>query len=146
MKGKNHPNYGKKMSEEQKQKISKTMTGRKRNSLINTFKGNFKKGLKLSQETKDKISKAMTGKKRGPLSEETKEKIREKSKLYIFKNHDANKKPVGKYTTDNILIETYNSIKETCIQNNIKQTTLSRACNNPSKHTLFNGFIFKFIS
>jgi len=98
-----------KQTEETKQKISKSNTGKKRtiqtkqkiseslkNKLVgvnNPFYGKRhtdefkksvsirKKGTVLSEETKQKISKSNTGKKRTPHSEETKQKMKESAKL-----------------------------------------------------------------
>ena len=84
MKGKPPPNKGKKMSEEQKHKISdatkKTMADpelRKYLSDIKKGKPSHNKGNKLSEETKRKISATLKGNK---LSEETKRKISIKNK------------------------------------------------------------------
>ena len=60
-KGKNHPLYGKHLSEETKQKLSKSLEGRQ-----------------FSEETKQKMSESMKGKNKGKKrSEETKMKISE---------------------------------------------------------------------
>ena len=84
MKGKPSPNKGKKMSEEQKQKLSdatkKAMADpelRKYLSDIKKGKPSPTKGKKLSEEQKRKISATLKGNK---LSEETKRKISIKNK------------------------------------------------------------------
>lgn len=147
MKGINNPNYGKKMSQEQKHKISTKMTGKilkqETKEKIRITLTNSKHSI--SPEIKNKISKAMIGKKRLPLSEETKIKIREKTKGALAKIHDSNRKKVGKYDTYNNLIKIYSSIKETSYENNIPKTTLSRILNN-NIYKLFNNFYYKFIS
>jgi len=65
--GSNHVNYGKHLSEETKNKISKAKKGR--------FNSNGKLGSKLSEETKEKIRIAHFGKSKGPMSEEHKRAI-----------------------------------------------------------------------
>jgi group I intron endonuclease len=95
--GKNNPKWGKKLSKEIRDKISKRLTGRKiklnNNQLIkmkermigdnNPMKKNKNKekvskklkGRKLTEEHKNKLRLAKLGKKRKPHSEETKKKI-----------------------------------------------------------------------
>ena len=84
MKGKPSWNKGKKMSEEQKQKLSdatkKAMSDpilRKYLSDIKKGKPSWNKGKKLSEEQKQKLSDSLKGK---TLSKETKEKISIKNK------------------------------------------------------------------
>lgn len=77
------------LSQETKDKISKTKTGvkltgdnlerAKQQIVENGKKTRFVKGMKMSQEVKDKISKSRIGRK---MSQETKEKIREKRLSY----------------------------------------------------------------
>jgi hypothetical protein len=91
--GINHPNYGKKMSDKQRNEISKRQTGttnsmygktpwnkgltKETNSIL-AIMGDKQKGIskhvgrRHSEETKQKLSKSHTGKK---LSEETKQKL-----------------------------------------------------------------------
>lgn len=64
--GKNNPFYGKKLSKEHRNKVSKN-------------NARYWKGKRLSKETRQKISKALTGKK---LSVETRKKVSENSARY----------------------------------------------------------------
>lgn len=64
------PNKGKTMSQEQKDKISKSGKGIPRGPMSQSHKDNLKQ--KRSQETKDKISKARTGVSTGPRTKKQK--------------------------------------------------------------------------
>jgi len=100
--GKNNPNYGKVMSEEQKKKISISRTGilhtpEAREKISNSNKGkkrspeacvnlsNGHRGQIVSEETKRKISASKSGK---PLPEETKRKMSDTWKLKIYTDED----------------------------------------------------------
>lgn len=88
-------------SEEQKEKISKSLSGRKRNpesvaKAADKLRGrkrpdisNLLKGKKKSPETIEKMKLAQQDK--GPLSEETKEKIREARKLQVITQETKDK-------------------------------------------------------
>jgi len=81
--GENNCNYGKPMSEEQKEKLRKANVGKKhteehRMKITNSLLGNtYAKGYKFTDEQKLKLSLANTGKKH---TEESKQKISEKNK------------------------------------------------------------------
>lgn len=89
--GENHPLYGKKHSEETKEKISKTLTGRlesdetrKKKSESKKGDKNFFYGKKHSEESKNKISNTKKGcsswNKGIPMKEESKKKLSESKK------------------------------------------------------------------
>ena len=89
--GENHPQYGRTLSEETKNKISNTLTGRiepeetrKKKSLSKLGEKNSFYGKKHSEETKNKISESKTGieswNKGVPMSEETKKKLSDAKK------------------------------------------------------------------
>jgi group I intron endonuclease len=59
--GKKFPNTRKPMSEEVKQKIAKTLTGRKQSKEANAKRAIAMSGFKHTEETKEKISKGKTG-------------------------------------------------------------------------------------
>jgi group I intron endonuclease len=63
---------GKKMSEESREKMSKSKIGTKQNIISNIKRSNKLRGITFSEEHKKKLSKSNTGKKH---SEETKQKI-----------------------------------------------------------------------
>lgn len=78
--GKNHPMFGKKLSEEHKLKISMAEKGRKRTPM--TKEGIERviaahKGKPLTDEHREKISRALKGVKKSPISEETRKKLKE---------------------------------------------------------------------
>lgn len=66
MRGENNPNYGKPLSNEHKQNISKANKGRKHSKEIRNKMSESRKGKKHSIETKRKISQSHKGKKRSP--------------------------------------------------------------------------------
>ncbi len=84
-KGENHPNFGKKMSDEQKNKLSIAQSG----------ENNVNYGKNLPEETKLKISIALSGEKNGMFgkhhTEETKKKMSDKAKG-IPKSEETRKK------------------------------------------------------
>lgn len=90
-KGEKHPNFGKSMSMEQKQKISTSKKGKSQGPLKQETKdkisiSNRGKSRPHSQETKDKISISSLGEKNGnvKLSWEIVNKIRQEYKPKIF--------------------------------------------------------------
>jgi|SRR3990167_728483 len=76
-KGKNHPNFGKHLSEETKKKLSEARKGKRLSEETKKKMSEAKKGKVFSEETKQKISRTCKGK---PLSEETKQNISKGSK------------------------------------------------------------------
>ena len=71
-KGKNHPMYGKTLSEEHKKKISESLKGKTLSAKTRKKMSEAQKGKTFSEETRKKISKSLKGK---TLSEETRKKI-----------------------------------------------------------------------
>ena len=112
--------FGKKLPQEQKDKISRAMKGRK------VSKG--KLGYKCSPETCAKISKALTGKK---LSKETKEKVSKsrKGKCTGGKNPKAHK--VINLTTGEI----FDSISCASRKYNIKASYIQAVCAGRQRQT-----------
>jgi hypothetical protein len=101
--GKDHPNYGKKMSKEQKRKLSESHKGKK---LSDKHKRNISKGLKgnviISQEQRKKISEALTGRK---FSDEHKRNIsiaRKKIGDQISAARSGEKSPTAKLTWEQV--------------------------------------------
>lgn len=109
------------LSEKTKEKIRKSLTGRKRDPSIGIKTGNSLRGKKLSEETKLKISKNSSRWNLGKnLSNETKLKISENNKM---------KRSVINIETG----VTYDSIKEASIKEEIdysKLRTFMRSKNN----------------
>jgi group I intron endonuclease len=140
--GKNHPMYGKQMSEESKKKISNSLKGKNHpmygkhfsdehnNKISESQRGENGNmwGKKASKETKQKMSKAHKGKQ---ISEETKIKISKSRKgKYIGENHYKSKltekqvidirKRLQQGETIKVLLKYYNVSKNTitCIKYN----------------------------
>jgi len=120
--GKGNPNFGKKMSDEQKKKISDTI-----------------KRKKLSKDFKE-------------TSEETKKKISESLKKYFSGNQINNKgvsklsKRVDKYSLDDEYLETYNSLSEAARSLGVtSQINITRCCSDKhTKYKTYKGFKWKF--
>ena len=102
--GKNHPMYGKHCNDEVKQKISKSMTGRKHT---------------VSPETCIKISNALKG--------------REMKKEWIEKMAEGHKKSVLQYSLDNQLIKRWDSIKDIEIELGISHQCVVACCKGRQK-------------
>ncbi len=86
-------NYGRKLSDEHRKKLSEAHKGKKlsdehKKKLSDAKKGNkaWNKGKKASDEHRKKISEALKGKKRSPRTEETKKKL---SDANMGKKHSA---------------------------------------------------------
>lgn len=99
--GENHYLYGKKHSEETKQKISQKMTGK----MMGDKNPNY--GKKYSEETKEKISEQMTGKKH---SKETKQRMSinnsgENHRMFGKTHTEATKKKMSEKKTGKKLSE-----------------------------------------
>lgn len=79
--GENHPNYGKHLSEETKEKISETCKGRtfseEHKENLSENNSRYWKGKTRSEETREKISDSLKGK---TVSEETRKKLSESLK------------------------------------------------------------------
>jgi len=152
-------------------KISLALTGIKHSEERKLKNSNGQKGRKMSDESKKKMSESRKGKKLNlsieakeklinrlkghPVSELTKQRVAEANKNRIWTDEmkqkisntlhlrNNNCKKVGKFTLDNILIETFNSIKEASNKNLISRWYISNCCNNRVK--TYINFIWKFI-
>lgn len=143
---------GKRLSTEHIQKIASANKGKKHTektkkylSMINTGKRSKLKGRKRPQYIIDKIREKNLGKKR---TEEQKERIRirligrkmsESNKTKIL---NAKRKPVEKYSKDNILLQTYIDIKSAGTENNIHTGSISEVCQ--GKRKTAGGYIWKY--
>ena len=97
--GKNHPMYGRHHSEETKQKMSKSKTGKKHIT---------------SEETRIKISNALKG--------------REIKKEWIEKMAEGHKKSILQYSLDNQFIKKWNSIKDIETELGIAHQSIVACC------------------
>lgn len=129
---------GKKWSEERKQKMSESRKGRKMN---------------LSDEQRLKLSERLKG---HPTSDLTRQRVSEANKKRVWTDEMKQKivkscakiylkmcKKVGKYTLDNVFIESFNSIKEASGKCLVSTDYISKCCNN--KLLKYKDFIWKFI-
>lgn len=104
--GKNHPMYGKPVSEEIKKKLREINTGKIYSEETRRKKSESLKGRIFSEETKRKMSESLKGKYIGelnsrygkPRSEETRRKISESNKKYCGSLHSRYGKPVSEET------------------------------------------------
>jgi hypothetical protein len=115
LKGEKNPNYGKKMSDEQKKKISNTLIAN--HKMSNTLIANNK----MSDETKKKCIK------------------------YLKLGSEANRKKVGKYDNNNNLLEEFDCVSEASNITKISRQGISKVCNNIKPYKTAGGFIWKFI-
>lgn len=87
------------MSQETKDKIAKSLTGRKRPQSVTEKILQTRAGFRHSEETKRKMSRTRTGRKRGPLTPEWKLKVSQGKSKYKYEIID----PDGNmYTTGNL--------------------------------------------
>ena len=122
---KNNPyfNYGKTLTDEQKQTISdrqkiywKSMSNDNYKSICNERK------MRIHGENpSQKVIKALE------------------------KGQTARRKKIGKYNINEILLEEYNSISDASKNNNICRTTINQVCLGNPKYKTAGGFIWKFI-
>jgi group I intron endonuclease len=100
---------------------------KKKLSEMNKGKNNPQFGKKWTKELKDKRQK---------------ESIGDKNPNYGSKS--PNRKTIGMYDLQNILIEKFNSIREAYKKTKITESSISGVCN--GRHKKAGGFIWKFIS
>ena len=153
------------------ERIRKALTGKKHSEERKVNNSNAQKGKKWSEDAKQKMSESRRGKKRNltdeqrkqlsdrlkghQVPEETRKKVAEANKKRVWtdemkkemsdklKKRNTHCKKVGKYSLDNKLIATYNSIKEATEINSASVWYISQCCNN--KITNFKDYIWKFI-
>lgn len=123
---------GKLCSEETKQKISLANKGNKNGNL----------GKKMSDEQRKKISETMKNNyKSGHTRTPT-----EKQLNALNSNRKAyNKRKVGKYDKNGILLETYESSCEAARKNNLHFGSIGKVCRNVPHQKTAGGFIWKYI-
>lgn len=124
--GINHPNYGKKFSEERRKNMSISRTG-----ILNP---NY--GKKISDEQKEKMKKKIK-----MFTKEKREEINNKISESVKKNVQ-NRKIVVQYDINNILIKKYSSITEASKLINISRRSIQRCCDGIYKNA--KGFIWKY--
>lgn len=124
--GINHPNYGKKFSEER----------RKNMSIIRMGSLNHNYGKTISNDQKEKMRikiKTFTKEKR----EEINNKISESVKKIV-----QNRKIVLQYDLNNVLIKKYSSISEASKSTNISRRSIQRCCD--KIYNNIKGFVWEY--
>jgi group I intron endonuclease len=119
-----HPNRGRKLTEERKQKISISMK------------------LKWKNATPEEKLKLL-----GNRSKPTVKQGGDTNHLRLGreKHMRDSSRAVCKYSKENILLSTYSSISEAARANNLAHSTISRVCNENPNYKTGGGFIWKFI-
>lgn len=154
-KGINNPNFGKKMSQETKDKISKANKGNKLGPLSEERKRKIRESNQkrnVSDKTKEKIRKAITGhvksketveklrvagfkrkqseETRNKISRANKGKVRTKEHVERMKISHKGKHSKPKYKVENITTgEIFDSVKIASQKYKVCETCISRACN-----------------
>jgi group I intron endonuclease len=135
------------LKKESKDKISKALSGRGGNpcseetkqkiSLANRGNKNGNFGKKMSDEQRKKISETMKKQKRLPT-----EKQLNALRQY---NQSHNKRRVGKYDKNGVLLETYESSCEAARKNKLHFGSIGKVCRNVPHQKTAGGFIWKYI-
>ena len=128
---------GKILTEESKQKMSKSRIGKKLN-LTDEQKQNRSNRLKghlVSEKTKQKVAEANRNR---TWTDEMKQKMSKK-----LKENNTHCKKIGRFSLNDVLLETYNSIQEAVEITETSRSYISRCCNN--KIEQYKDYIWKFI-
>lgn len=146
---------GKKHSEERKQKNSNAQKGKKWSDEQKQNMSKQRKGLKqnLSDEERYKRSERL---KNNPIYNYGKESVAEANRTRVWTDEMKQKiskscaklyskmcKKVGKYTLDNVFIESFSSITEASAQCAVRMGGISKCCN--CTRNTYKGYIWKFI-
>lgn len=122
--GDKHPNYGKRLSEEHKEKISIANSGKRH-----------------SDETKDKMSKSRKGKK---MSDEVKQKISQSNKGKIVGGDRCNAKHVVQFDDDGNFIKEWDCISTAWRTLGICRTSIPQCLSGKQKHA--GGYCWELAS
>ena len=143
LKGKNHPNYGKHLSEETKKKLSE------KNSGINSPCY----GKKLTEEAKQHLSKLAIDRHKNKDKDQlvkmeiTKNKISNTLNKFYKENKEGNNIWVEQYDLNNNLIATFYSLSEAARNIGVSSNSIIRASDpNNIKYKTCKGFIWKRIN
>ena len=128
-KGELHPSYGKKRSEESKQKMSDSH-----------------KGTTVTDETKQKMSEAHSGEKNHfygkQHSEESKQKMRNSKKGMYDGAKNPNSSKVLQFTLNGEFIKEWETIKQASEETSTNKTSISMCCS--GKRNTAGGFVWKY--
>jgi gamma-glutamylcysteine synthetase len=122
--GENAPNYGKKVSDEQKEKLRKTSKQYWENMSTEEYE-------RICKERKERFKNASTS-----------------DKILNFINLGGAKKlrkRIGKYDNNDTLLESYNSISDASKQTGISLSTISKVCLGKEHYKTAGGFVWKYI-
>lgn len=111
-----------------KEKVSKALTGKSLSVEHRAALSVSHKGYIMPQYQKDKIAASNTG--------------RRQSEASIKKTAEAHYRPVSKFDLNGVLIQTYASVKEAMILNNIKGNNIPQVCS--GKRNKAGGFIWRY--
>lgn len=126
--GPNHPNYGKKFTNERKLEMSISRRG--------PLNPNY--GKKISHEQKEKIKNTMKS-----FDEDKREAINQKIRETL-KKCIKNSKKVFQYDLSGNFIKEYESISEAYNESNISRSSIQRCCDGKYKKT--KHFIWKYFN
>lgn len=132
-KGQQSRNKGKKMSEEQRQKLSNAHKGIKLSKSHAESISKANKGRIVTKETREKIRKSLIGKKRTP---EATKRIREATRK-------ANNKPIRQFNIDKIAIMNYSSLTEASEITGISRSNISMSARIGRKSV--GNFLWEYI-
>jgi len=126
LKGENHPNYGKSMSEEQKEKIRNTLMGHE-----------------VSSETKYKMSKGRTGKCCGEKNylfgkkrtEKQRNEHSKKMKGRYIGSSNPSSRTIVQMSLDGNFIKKYETMKDACAEVNVFSSNICKCCKGEYKKT-----------
>jgi group I intron endonuclease len=123
MKGENASNYGKKTSEETKEKLRETSK---------------KYWETMGKEEYERICKERK-------ERFTRQTPSQKAIDALAKCHDSIRKRVGKYDTNGNLIEEYVSTTDASTKTGICRSTISKVCRNDPAYKTGGGFVWKYM-
>lgn len=123
-------NCNRKVTQEHKDKISKSLQGKKRPAHVNELMLKIHTGRKPSQKTRELWSKQRKGKKQ--TEQQIKNSTKARMKKFVYKK-------VKCITND----ETYNSLKEASEKLNLKETAIAAVANGSRKS--HKGFVFTYV-
>jgi group I intron endonuclease len=127
--GENAPNYGKKVSNEQKEKLRASL----KKYWENISKEDYKR---ICKERKRSLKN-----KTNSSSQKALDALAEGRKL----NLEHNKKCIGKYDNDGKLLETFPSIAEASTKTGICRSTISKVCLKKGHYKTGGGFVWKYM-
>ena len=157
--GRKNPNYGKQMSQEQREKISRTLKGHQvsdetrvkisQNTPRQSGPLNYNYGKPVSEERRKRQSEKMKGRfsgennpsfgKRASEETRTKQSLARRGKTGTL---CPNSKPVKQYTKDMVLVDEYVSATDAAIKTGANNSNISACCHGKIKSA--HGFVWQY--